>query len=106
MLNSGLHAAYGPIGLVIIRQFHARCYVCEQFNFLVIMCWSSWLYTLLCKAQMFVLSLCPLFVRMYEVIVNRLLCFDDPAVHLVLSSLGGLQCLFYLVYDAFVYRWV
>ncbi|MFS8016377.1 hypothetical protein Hanom_Chr15g01367901 [Helianthus anomalus] len=35
-----------------------------------------------------------------------LLCFDDPAVHLVLPSLGGLQCLFYHVYDVFVYRLV
>ncbi|MFS8025544.1 hypothetical protein Hanom_Chr16g01476321 [Helianthus anomalus] len=35
-----------------------------------------------------------------------LLCFIDPVVHLVIPSLGGLQSLFYLVYDAFVYWWV
>ncbi|MFS7962331.1 hypothetical protein Hanom_Chr08g00725401 [Helianthus anomalus] len=39
-------------------------------------------------------------------IANRLLCFIDPTVHLVMTSLGGLQCLFYLVYDVFVYLWV
>ncbi|MFS7946027.1 hypothetical protein Hanom_Chr06g00531191 [Helianthus anomalus] len=58
---------------------------------------------------MFVLSLCHLFVRvpeMYEEIADWLLCLIDPAVHLVMNSLGGLQCLCYLFYDAFVYTWV
>ncbi|MFS7888316.1 hypothetical protein Hanom_Chr00s000001g01593521 [Helianthus anomalus] len=32
---------------------------------------------------------------------NKLLCFDDPVV----LSLGGLQCSFYHVYDAFVCKW-
>ncbi|MFS7946114.1 hypothetical protein Hanom_Chr06g00532241 [Helianthus anomalus] len=37
---------------------------------------------------------------------SLLLCLIDPAVHLVMNNLGGLQCLCYLVYDAFVYTWV
>ncbi|MFS7953336.1 hypothetical protein Hanom_Chr07g00617321 [Helianthus anomalus] len=86
-MNSGLYAANGPVGLVIIRQFYARCDVCEQ---------STLLFAGLLELRMndgYDRFLC-------------LLCFNDPAVHLVLLSLGGLQCLFYLVYDAFMYNWV
>ncbi|KAM0050435.1 hypothetical protein Hdeb2414_s0008g00297531 [Helianthus debilis subsp. tardiflorus] len=65
---------------------------------------ESWMFT------MFVLSLCQRFfhvcLKCYEVVVDRLLCYIDPAVHLVVKRLGGLQCLHCLVYDSFVCKWV